>query len=428
MQKDQGINKSRVAIIGLGYVGMPLALLLVQKGYHVVGIDNNKYKIEKIRKGQSYLKDISDQEITNLNVTNLFEVTDQFERVTKTEVCILCVPTPLNSQQTPDLSYIQNAINSIKPFIQNEHLIILESSTFPGTTEEVLLPMLENEGKIVGIDFYLGYSPERIDPGNNKYKLEEIPKVISGVTKNCREKINQLYRDLFNEAILVSSPKIAEMTKLLENTQRFVNISFINEMSIICKEMGIDIWEVIEAANTKPFGFVKYTPGPGIGGHCIPVDPLYLSWKANEGGISTKFIQLSKEINDQMPYYIIDRIDQLLKQKGKMLKVSKLLLIGMTYKKDVNDIRESTSLLIYKDLVNKGISVLFHDPLLNSLIIDEQVVRGTDLSEEVLKEIDCAVILTNHSEIDYELIINYAPLIFDTRHEINDKYSHVEYL
>ncbi|WP_078381384.1 nucleotide sugar dehydrogenase [Sutcliffiella halmapala] len=421
-------TKKEIAILGLGYVGLHLAILFVHKGFKVIGIDIDIEKINKLKKGESYLSDISKELIIEINKSNLFEATNEFKSVENVEACILCIPTPLLNRQTPDLSYIRSTIKSITPYLSKRKLIILESSTYPGTTEEVILPMLEKENKKIGTDFHLAYSPERIDPGNKKYQLEDIPKVISGVTYKCCEKIKYLYSKVFNKTIIVSSPKVAEMTKLLENTQRFINISLINEIAIISNKLGINIWEVIEAANTKPFGFVNYTPGPGIGGHCIPVDPLYLSWKANECGIDSKFIRLSNEINTQMPNYVVERITNILSAKGLSMTNSKILLIGMTYKKDINDLRESPSTTILRELLKLNIIVSYHDPLVNKLEIDTNIYEGIELSEKVLINSDCVVILTNHSNINYDLIIEYAPLVFDTRFEIKGDFPNVVYL
>ncbi|MDQ0255348.1 UDP-N-acetyl-D-glucosamine dehydrogenase [Evansella vedderi] len=425
MQQSNEERFSKIAIIGLGYVGIPVAQLFVQNGFHVIGIDIDNKKLESLKQGKSYLADIDDSVIQQLFKTGSFEVTDQFHKVNDANACILCLPTPLRDYQYPDLSYIQIALKSISPYVNKGQLIVLESSTYPGTTEEVIVPILEQNGKRVGVDYFIGYSPERIDPGNKQYLLEDIPKVVSGVTDRCLEEINKLYRQVFKKVVQVSSPKAAEMTKLLENAQRFINISFMNETVAICHEMGIDIWEVIEAASSKPFGFIPYYPGPGIGGHCIPVDPLYLSWKAQQYNMDTQFINLSKKINDYIPQYIVERIGNLLKAKGKDLKNSKILLIGMTYKKDVNDVRESPAVTIFKKLITEGANVCYHDPLLNELQVDNQLYFSQKLTTDQLNRSDCVVILTNHSSISYDSIIDHAPLIFDTKNEIKDSFTHV---
>lgn len=418
---------SKVAIIGLGYVGLPLAILFIKKGFKVIGIDTDSNKIKSLYENRSYLTDLSDEEIKLLMTSGNFEPTKQFERIKEVNAIILCVPTPLRDHVYPDLSYLQSAVKELSPYIANGALIILESSTYPGTTEEVLMPMLEKEGRKVGKDFYLGFSPERIDPGNKDFKLENIPKVISGVTNICKKKIHHLYSKVFETLVPVSSPKAAELTKLLENSQRFINISFMNEMVKVSHAFGIDIWEVIDAANTKPYGFTAFYPGPGIGGHCIPVDPLYLTWKAKQYNIDTKFIKLSKEINDNTPNYVIDRIIQLIEEK-QSLNNSRVLLVGMTYKKDINDMRESSSIAIFEGLISMGINVSYHDPYIPDLSIMEKKFYSVNLSKELLEQSDCVAILADHTDLPYDLIIKHAPLIFDTRNKIKDIYPHIKRL
>lgn len=409
-------SKERVGIIGLGYVGLPLAMLFVSKGIEVIGIDIDRLKIDSFSKYKSYLTDITDEEIRELMESGRFTVSDQFDRVEEVSTVILCVPTPLRDHTYPDLSYVQSATNAIAPFILNEQLIVLESSTFPGTTEEVLLPILERNGKQVGKDFYLGYSPERIDPGNKFFTLDQIPKVVSGVTLKCQQRIMEAYGAVFQKVVPVSNPRTAEMTKLLENSQRFINISFMNEMAAICERMDINIWEVVDAATTKPYGFTPYYPGPGIGGHCIPVDPLYLQWKANQYQIDSKFIQLSKTTNDTMPHYIIKRIASLLPQKE--IVGSSILLIGVTYKKDVNDMRESTAIQIFEQLVYGSANVQYYDPYIPSVQIGKETFTSVELTPETLQAADCAVILADHSILPYDLILANSVRIFDTRNSL----------
>ncbi|SDY16601.1 UDP-N-acetyl-D-glucosamine dehydrogenase [Evansella caseinilytica] len=428
MQKERNHFMKSVAIIGLGYVGLPLAKLFVKNGFHVTGIDIDKAKIRELKRRKSYITDLSDLEIEALWSTGSFEATDKYERVSEAGACIICVPTPLKNNQVPELRYLQAAVKSISPFVQKGQLIVLESSTFPGTTEEVVQPMLEAGGRKAGTDFFLGYSPERIDPGNQQYQLEDIPKVISGVTGKCSDELDGLYSRVFTKTIRVSSPKVAEMTKVFENTQRFINISFMNEIAMVCHEMDIDIWEVIEAAATKPFGFVHYAPGPGIGGHCIPVDPLYLSWKAKQYEATTNFIELSKNINDQMPFYVIERLEKLLAAEGKALEQAAVLLIGLTYKKDVNDIRDSSAVIIFNALKERGTAVYFHDPLFMKYETKAGTVESAELSAEFIKKQDCVVILTNHTDVPYDLLLKHAPLIFDTRNQLKAKHSQVKYL
>lgn len=424
--RENQTDKFRIAIIGLGYVGLPLAILFQSKGFFVLGIDNSMEKIESIKLGKSYLSDFTDEEVKSLSKSINFITSTSYEGITDVDVCILCVPTPLNNQFEPDMQYIESAIDSISPYLGNGKLVVLESSTYPGTTEQFVLPKLIEKGLEMEIDFNLGYSPERIDPGNFSYELKSIPKIISGVTEGCKQKIDMLYSQVFDRTVLVSSPVVAEMTKLLENTQRFVNISFINEMAILCNSLKINIWEVLEAAGTKPFGFTKYSPGPGIGGHCIPVDPLYLSWKAAQQGLGSKFIDLSKEINDQMPHYVIYRLRELLKMnKQTSSNERKILVIGVTYKKDVNDVRESTALSIFKNLLIEFDNVHYYDPYIPDINISGRSYKSISIANENLQEYACVVILTNHSNINYQYLVDHSTLIFDTRNAIQGKKPNV---
>lgn len=411
----------RVAVIGLGYVGLPLAMLCVQNGFDVVGIDLDPAKLASLKAGKSYLTDVTDHTIQTLMRSGRFTCTPQFNEVQNVDVCVLCVPTPLRDHTFPDLSFLQSAAKSVLPYLKQGHLIVLESSTFPGTTEEVLLPLFEQKHLKAGVDFYLGYSPERIDPGNRAYRLEEIPKVISGVTKMCREKMKQFYGQLFQETVLVSNPRVAEMTKLLENSQRLINISLMNEMAIICHELQIDLWEVIDAAKTKPFGFSAYYPGPGIGGHCIPVDPLYLEWKAEKYGLDSQFIKLAKRINDNMPSYIVERIETLVNQDRK----SDLLLVGITYKKDVNDIRESTPMMVLEQLLRRTYKVRYHDPYVPDIQVLGQRLTSVELRPDTIQQADCVVILTDHTDLPYDLLLRHAACIFDTRNHFKQNDARV---
>ncbi len=416
----------KVGIIGLGYVGLPLALLFVSKGLQVIGIDIDASKIQNLKQGKSYLTDLTDDDVGELMKSGGFEPTDQFERVKDVSTVILCVPTPLRDHAYPDLSYVQAVTHAIAPHILHNQLIVLESSTFPGTTEEVLLPILERNGKQVGQDFYLGYSPERIDPGNKYYTLDQIPKVVSGVTPACLNKIQEVYGKVFVKLVPVSSPRTAEMTKLLENSQRFINISFMNEICEICNQMGINVWEVIDAATTKPYGFTPYYPGPGVGGHCIPVDPLYLQWKAKQYQIDSRFILLAKNVNDKMPQYIIKRISKLLPE-DKPLAESRILLVGVAYKKDVNDMRESTAVQIFELLHEIGAMVKYHDPYIPTMSVGTMTHYSVELTPQCLSEQDCVVILADHSVLPNDLILSHSARIFDTRNSL-PAFPHVEKL
>ncbi|MCM3761869.1 nucleotide sugar dehydrogenase [Alkalihalobacillus oceani] len=407
---------TKIAIIGLGYVGLPLAMLFASKGYPVIGIDIDQSKVEKIKSGKSYLSDFTDQEVEAFMKTGRVDVTSDFSRAKTAEAILLCVPTPLREHKYPDLSYLQTAISTLLPHLQTGQLLVLESSTFPGTTEEVMLEMMEKTGLTVGEDLFIGYSPERIDPGNHMYTLGQIPKVVSGVTDNCLKKVTSIYGAAFETLVPVSSPKVAEMTKILENAQRLINISFMNEMAQICHGLDIDIWEVIQAASTKPYGFTPYYPGPGIGGHCIPVDPLYLKWKANNANMPTAFIDLAKAVNDAQPRYIIKRIEELI---GEPDGEKRVLLIGMTYKRDVNDVRESMSIPVMEHVIGKGYHADYYDPYVEEIEINQHVYQSMALDQDVIASYDCVVILTDHSEIDYTALKAHAKLILDTRNRIS---------
>lgn len=416
---------SRVAVVGLGYVGLPLAMLLVKKGFTVWGIERDLDKINKLRQGKSYLSDVVDEEIEELVASGRFSPTSDFQSIQNVDACIICVPTPLRDHAYPDLSYLQQAAQDLASHMKPGQLFILESTTYPGTTEEVLVPLLEQRKYKVGRDFYVGYSPERIDPGNKSLALDEIPKVVSGVTEPCRRKVMDLYGKVFKHLVPVSSPKVAEMTKLLENCQRFVNLSFINEMAILCHRMKINIWDVIEAAKTKPYGFTPYYPGPGVGGHCIPVDPLYLSWKAKQFHFEPQFIALAKRINDAMPDYVIHRLASKL---SKPLTEARVLVIGLTYKKDVNDLRESMAFMIFERLAEMAAHLDYHDPYVEEVEVGNKVYRSQIIDEKMLGRYDSVLILTDHSHVDYQLLKEKAPLILDTRGVYKKASPHIELL
>ncbi|WP_273834662.1 nucleotide sugar dehydrogenase [Guptibacillus sedimenti] len=408
-------EQKRIGIIGLGYVGLPLALLFVKKGFHVIGIDIDTKKIEQLNNGGSYLPDISDDEIRNAISTKELMVVDNYDVIQHLDVIIICVPTPLGKNSNPDLSFLTHVANELKNRLEKEQVVILESSTYPGTTTDVLKPILEQRGFLTGKDYFLGYSPERIDPGNKNYELEQIPKVVSGVTVNCGEKVCEIYSQVFNSVEMVSSTQVAEMTKLLENSYRLINISFINEMAMLCDYLNINIWEVIEAANTKPYGFSPFYPGPGIGGHCIPVDPLYLSWKGKQHGFDSRFIHLAHQINHQMPIYIEKQVEELLENRGLKFKDAGILLCGISYKRENGDIRESPPLLILESLIKSGANVSYHDPYVPKLQLNKQTYQSMELTAENFKEIDCVLILTDHPTLPIQFIIDHAPLVLDCR-------------
>jgi UDP-N-acetyl-D-glucosamine dehydrogenase len=406
--------KFNVAIIGLGYVGLPLARLFLEKGHTVYGIDVDTNKIHKLRNRQSYLSDFTTKDLKHMFADGTFHVGDSFSAVSNANAIILCVPTPLDQNAKPDLTYVKEAMKNTLPYLNKGQLVVLESSTYPGTTEEELQPMLESTGLAVGTDVFLAYSPERIDPGAQQIPLNEIPKVLSGVSQECTAYAKKVYGSVFQQIVVVSSPRVAEFTKILENCQRLINISFINEMAMMAEKMNINLWEAIDAANTKPYGFTAYYPGPGIGGHCIPVDPLYLLWKAKQYGYDLQFIELAHKINEQMPDYVVHKVQKHLSIK-KSLQDSRVFVIGVTYKKDVNDLRESTAIPIIEKMIDSGIKVNYHDPYIKEIRLNGQNLKGIALTKRSIQYHDCILILTNHSQLPYESIAANAELIIDTR-------------
>jgi len=415
LEKQQG----KIAVIGLGFVGLPLSMKLVEKGFNVIGIDVDTKKVQQLNKGLSHIPDISDRHVKEAINTNKFLVSSEYKYISQAEAVLICVPTPLTKYKTPDLSYVMEASGEISKYLQKNQLIVLESSTYPGTTREVVLPLLNKSGLEIEKDFNLAYSPERIDPGT-KIGIDEIPKIVSGISKTCVNRIKGLYRKIYKNVIAVSSPETAEMTKLLENSFRFVNISFINEFAVICDHLEIDVWEVIDAASTKPYGFTPFYPGPGIGGHCIPIDPLFLEWKISNHHMSSFFIQLANKVNEETPHYIIKRLQEVLTPK-KELSQSKILLYGLSYKKNINDIRESKAVDVFKLLNETGAKISYHDPFVPFVTINNKVYNSIALTPESLKNYDCVVILTDHTSLPADLILEYASVVFDTRNAIGSK-------
>ena len=427
-------KKAKIAILGLGYVGLPLAIEFAKKGFQVFGLDTEKQKVDLINQGKSYIEDIKNEELSQILEERNFKATQDYNILGGVDIIIICVPTPLTIHREPDISYIQDASQEIakhldakrpsenaKRSLKREQLIILESTTYPGTTEEVILPILESTGLRVGQDFFLAFSPERVDPGNKKYKISDIPKVVGGIDKNSTDLASMLYQNITKEIVPVSSPKVAEMSKLLENIFRIVNISMINEMTLLCDRMKIDIWEVIQAAKTKPYGFMPFYPSPGAGGHCIPIDPFYLSWKAKEYGFWSRFVELAGQINEQMPHFVVTKIAYALNQHKKSLNGSKILVLGVAYKKDVSDTRESPALKIIKELLHKKANVIYNDPYVSKIVIDGQVLKSQMMDDDLLKGVDLVLILTDHSVYDFEHISRMSPLIVDTRNAIKKR-------
>ncbi|MFC5468848.1 nucleotide sugar dehydrogenase [Cohnella suwonensis] len=411
------VSVQRIGVIGLGYVGLPLAVMLAEKGFEVIGIDLDPQKLSNLDKGISYIHDISDARIRSMTSANKFKAVADYDALKQVEAIVICVPTPLTEHGMPDLGYVQSAGEQIRLRLQKDQIVILESTTYPGTTREVLLPMLEHSGLTVGIDFYLAYSPERIDPGNRSHAVDEIPKIVSGVTPACKEKANELYSRIYKVVVPVSSTEVAEMAKILENSYRFINISFINEMAILCDNLQLDIWEAIQAASTKPYGFHAFYPGPGIGGHCIPVDPMYLQWKAKQNDLKSKFIELADQMNHDIVKYIVNRTEQLL-DLDKPIKGAHIFIYGVTYKSDIADTRDSAALRIIRELKKAGASVVYHDPYIPVLTIDDEPLFSVPLTDQTLAESDCLILLTDHAGLPVQRILDHAPLVFDTRHAV----------
>jgi UDP-N-acetyl-D-glucosamine dehydrogenase len=406
-----------VGIIGLGYVGLPLSIHFAEKGLRVIGFDLDTQKIDQLVHGESYIRHVSAGTVKTLIDKKAFDATHDFSRLGETDCVLICVPTPLTDKMEPDLSYIIQTTETISEKLRKGQLIVLESTTYPGTTEELLLPRLESRGLKVGQDFFLAYSPEREDPGNKKFIATNTPKVVGGVTDSCLEVAAALY-NCITRVIPVSSTRAAELTKLLENTFRSVNIALVNELKILAHRMGIDLFEVIDAAATKPFGYMPFYPGPGLGGHCIPIDPFYLSWKAREYDFATRFIQLAGEINVSMPNYVIEKTVTALNEQRKSLNGSRILILGVAYKKDVDDDRESPGYAIMKMLLEKGAKVSYNDPWIPRLRASRKYnfrMDSTPLSKKMLAETDAVIIVTDHSAYDFDMIVRHAALVIDTR-------------
>lgn len=410
-----------IGIVGLGYVGLPLMLRFAESGYRVVGIDIDPQKNKLLNQGQSYIRHIPSEAIEKVQ-SRLF-ATDDFTHAAEADALILCVPTPLDKYREPDLSFVLQTMEALLPHLKAGQLLSLESTTYPGTTEEELKPRIERTGLTVGDDLFLVYSPEREDPGNDRFTTALIPKVLGGDTPNCRTAGEALYSAVIDKVVLVSSTKVAEMTKLLENIHRSVNIGLVNEMKILTDKMGIDIHEVIDAAATKPFGFVPYYPGPGIGGHCIPIDPFYLTWKAREYGLHTRFIELAGEINSNMPHWVVSKVSDALNEREVTIKNSKILVLGIAYKRDVDDMRESPSIDIMELLQAKGASVFYSDPhvtVFPDMRAHHFDLQSVALTEETISQYDCVLLATAHRAFDYALIAQHAKLIVDTRGAFKD--------
>ena len=403
-------------IVGLGYVGLPLAIELVRAGYRVIGFDVQQRVVDLLNAGGSHIQDVSPAAVAAAVKDGRFSATADLSRLKEPDVVSICVPTPLSKTKDPDVSYVLAATDSVKKALRRGQLVILESTTYPGTTRELMLPALESTGLKVGVDFFLAFSPERVDPGNPKWHTRNTPKVIGGITPACLETTVALYQPAIETLVQVSSPEAAELVKILENTFRSVNIGLVNEMAIVCDKLGVDVWEVIEAAATKPFGFMKFTPGPGVGGHCIPLDPHYLAWKMRTLNYRTRFIELAGEINAAMPEYWVARVVDRLNDKGKAVRGSRVMILGVAYKKDIDDIRESPALDVIRLLKERGAEVSYHDPHVGRIREDGVDLQSQPLDARTLRSADCVVIVTDHTGVDYRFVASEAPLVVDTRH------------
>ena len=422
-------RKARVGIVGLGYVGLPLAIEFAKSGYTVTGIDLATGKVDAINRGESYIPDVPSKDVAESVKAGRLSATTDFAIVNELDTVNICVPTPLRKTKDPDMSYVVSAVEAVAEHVHAGMLVVLESTTYPGTTTEVVQPILEKSGLKAGVDFHLAFSPERVDPGNPKFNTKNTPKIVGGLTPACSELAQALYSAGIDTVIPVSSPTVAEMVKLLENTFRAVNIGMVNELALMCDRMGIDVWEVVEAAKTKPFGFMPFYPGPGLGGHCIPVDPFYLSWKAKQFGFDARFIELAGHINGSMPHFVVTKVQDALNTQRKALNGSTVLIAGITYKRDIDDMRESPSLDIMHLLHERGAKVVYADPWAPELPANAWPggydMKSVTLDAAALAAADCVVIVTDHKAFDYDLIVNASSLVIDTRNATTRRAAHV---
>jgi len=408
-------KKATIAVVGLGYVGLPLAVSFARKGFRVYGIDKAKERVERIESRQSYITDLPTKALAAVVINGKFSAGVDSSVLSLADAIIICVPTPLRRKYTPDISYIVSAVKDVANNLKKGQLIVLESTTYPGTTEEMIKPVLEKGKHKLGRDFFAAFSPERIDPGNKHYDVTLIPKLVGGLTPVCGELAKLLYNQIIKEVHLLSSARAAEMTKLLENSFRIINIGWINEVAMMCHKLNIDVWEVIDAAKTKPFGFMAFYPGLGVGGHCIPDDPLYLYWKAKQYGFSSKYIKLSADTNSNMPAYAIKCLASVLLTRKKSLKGAKLLVLGATYKKDVKDLRKSPSLVLIDQLQQAKAVVDYHDPIVPYLSVENINMNSVPLTKQNIAKYDCVIVAVDHTKVDYDLIAKHAKLVFDIK-------------
>ncbi len=413
-------NKEAViGVVGLGYVGLPLAVEKAKAGYKVIGFDVQESRVEQVNMGINYIGDVVNEDLSQMIKSGQLVATTDYARIADVDAVAICVPTPLDIYQQPDTSYVKSSATEIAKYAHEGMLVVLESTTYPGTTEEIVRPALEAKGLVTGESVFVAYSPERVDPGNKQFKTKNTPKVVGGITDNCTKVAASLYRSVLEGDVHeVSSPAVAEMEKIFENTFRHINIALANEMAILCDKMGIDVWEVIDAAKSKPYGFMAFYPGPGLGGHCIPIDPFYLTWKAREYNYHTRLIELAGEINNGMPEFVVNRAMHILNEDGKALRGAKITLLGVAYKKDIDDVRESPVLNILDILDKQGAEFSVVDPYVTSFRSCNRVVETVELTEELLKNSDLVMVTTDHSDFDYELIAKHSAVIFDTRNAL----------
>ncbi len=408
---------AKVGVIGLGYVGLPLSMELAKAGFKVTGFDISKKKVRLLNSGKSDIDDISNDIVKNMIDAGRFKATLDFRQIARMDTISICVPTPLSKTKDPDVSYILDAVNQVKTYMKKGTLVVLESTTYPGTTEDLILPLLEEKGMKAGKDFFLAFSPERVDPGNTEYTTKNTPRVVGGITPTCTRVAKIFYEQSLPHIHPVSSTRAAEMVKLLENTFRSVNIGLVNEVALMCDRLNLDVWEIIDAAATKPFGFMPFYPGPGLGGHCIPIDPHYLSWKLKSLNYYARFIELAGDINSRMPEYVVDRITNMLNRRfAKALNKSHIVVLGVAYKKDIKDVRESPALDVIKLLEDKGAKIYYNDPYVPEIDWNKSKHRSRKLTKSLLSRADATVILTDHSLYDYQWIVDNSKAVFDTRH------------
>ncbi|RAV21645.1 nucleotide sugar dehydrogenase [Paenibacillus contaminans] len=420
--KKLEMKTAKIGVVGLGYVGLPLAVEKAKVGYKVIGFDVQEERVRQVNGGINYIGDVVDEDLIAMTASGRMRATIDYSYILDVDAVTICVPTPLDVHQQPDITYVESSAKEIAKYLHPGMLVVLESTTYPGTTEEVVKPILEQSGLRCGHDFFLAYSPERVDPGNKSFNTKNTPKVVGGMTPVCTKVASSMYRNVLEgEVHEVSTPSVAEMEKILENTFRNINIALANEMAILCHKMGIDVWEVIDAAKTKPYGFMAFYPGPGLGGHCIPIDPFYLTWKAREYNYHTRLIETAGEINNYMPDFVVERIGEILNNEGKPINGSTIYLLGVAYKKDIDDYRESPVLNIIQLLQNKGAHVMFSDPHVPSFKSGGSIYHGVELNAENLQNADIVVLTTDHKAFDYNLIEDHSKVLFDTRNKVQTK-------